>query len=161
MSSTASKIRSRSAMADQIAEWHAEGQRVVFTNGCFDLVHLGHVDYLERAAALGDRLVIGLNSDASVRRLKGPSRPILAEYARARLLAALAFVDGLVVFEEDTPRDLIVHLHPDVLVKGSDYAVDQVAGAREVLDWGGTVELVALVEGQSTSSIIDKIKEGP
>lgn len=161
MSSTASKIRSRSAMAEQIAEWHAKGQRVVFTNGCFDLVHLGHVDYLERAAALGDRLVIGLNSDASVRRLKGPSRPILDEYARARLLAALAFVDGLVVFEEDTPRDLIVHLHPDVLVKGSDYAVDQVAGAREVLDWGGTVELVALVEGQSTSSIIDKIKEGP
>lgn len=158
MPPTASKIQSREALAAQIAAWRAQGESIVFTNGCFDLVHLGHVDYLERAAALGDRLVIGLNSDASVTRLKGASRPILAAHARSRLLAAFEFVDGLVVFDEDTPQELIVALHPDVLVKGNDYTVAEVAGAKEVLSWGGRVELVDLVEGQSTSSIIAKIK---
>ena len=155
---TASKIRSREDLAAQVAAWRAVGEQVVFTNGCFDLVHLGHIDYLERAAALGDRMVIGLNSDSSVTVLKGPSRPILDETSRARLLAALEFVDAVTVFSEETPRNLIVELRPDVLVKGNDYSVAQVAGAKEVLGWGGRVELVDLVEGKSTSSIIAKIK---
>ena len=155
---TAHKIKGRGEMIAQVRDWQADGLKVVFTNGCFDLVHLGHVDYLEKAAALGDRMVIGLNSDASVSRLKGESRPILDGNARGRLLAALEFVHGVVVFEEDTPRSLIAELLPDVLVKGADYSVEQVEGHVEVLANGGEVKLVPLVEGYSTSSIVKKIK---
>ena len=155
---TASKIMDRNAMVQQVKEWQDSGQKVVFTNGCFDLVHLGHVDYLEKAAALGDRLVIGVNSDASVSRLKGESRPILDLDARSRLLAALEFVSGIVAFEEDTPRELIAQLLPDILVKGADYKVEEVEGHKEVLANGGEVLLIELVEGYSTSGIIKKIK---
>lgn len=155
---TSSKIKSQEQMIEQVKDWQSQGQKVVFTNGCFDLVHLGHVDYLEKAAALGDKLVIGLNSDASVKRLKGEKRPILDGNARTRLLAALEFVQGVVVFEEDTPRGLIASLLPDVLVKGADYAVEEVEGHKEVLANGGRVELVELVEGYSTSSIVARIK---
>ena len=145
-------------MFHQIKDWQEQGLKVVFTNGCFDLVHLGHVDYLEKAAALGDRLVIGVNSDDSVSRLKGTSRPILDENARTRLLAALEFVAGVVVFADDTPQELIGYLLPDILVKGADYKVEEVAGHQEVLANGGSVELIDLVNGYSTSSIVDKIK---
>ncbi len=148
----------RDQMIQQVKTWQGKGLKVVFTNGCFDLVHLGHVDYLEKAAALGDKLVIGLNSDDSVRRLKGENRPILDENARTRLLAALEFVQGVVVFDEATPRDLIASLLPDVLVKGADYSVEEVEGHVEVLKNGGRVELVELVKGYSTSSIVAKIQ---
>lgn len=148
----------RDQMIDQVKSWQDQRLKVVFTNGCFDLVHLGHVDYLEKASALGDKLVIGLNSDASVKRLKGENRPILDENARTRLLAALEFVHGVVVFDEETPRSLIARLLPDVLVKGADYTVEQVEGHIEVLENGGQVKLVELVEGYSTSSIVARIK---
>ena len=155
---TSSKILGQDEMIAQVRSWQQEGLQVVFTNGCFDLVHLGHVDYLEKAAQLGDRLVIGLNSDDSVKRLKGNNRPILDENARSRLLAALEFVHGVTVFEDDTPRDLIARLLPEILVKGADYTVDQVEGGKEVMANGGKVELVELVQGYSTSSIVAKIK---
>ncbi len=155
---TSRKIMEQEQMFRQIKDWQEQGLKVVFTNGCFDLVHLGHVDYLEKAAALGDRLVIAVNSDASVSRLKGASRPILDENARTRLLAALEFVAGVVVFTNDTPQQLIGYLLPDILVKGADYKVEEVAGHQEVLANGGSVELIELVNGYSTSSIVDKIK---
>jgi len=155
---TSEKILNQGAMKAKVKAWQANGLQVVFTNGCFDLVHLGHVDYLEKSASLGDKLVIGLNSDASVRRLKGASRPILDAHARSRMLAALAFVDGVVLFGEDTPQHLIALLLPDVLVKGADYSIDQVVGGKEVVENGGRVELVSLVNGYSTSSIVEKIK---
>jgi rfaE bifunctional protein nucleotidyltransferase chain/domain len=138
--------------------WKEAGEPVVFTNGCFDILHLGHIDYLEQAAGRGKRLVVGLNSDASVRRLKGPERPVNPEYARARLLAALAFVDAVVVFGEDTPLQLIASLVPQVLVKGSDYAVSDIVGADVVLAHGGKVETIDLVQGYSTTNIIRKMR---
>lgn len=141
-----------------IAGWHLTSLRVVFTNGCFDLIHPGHLQYLHAARALGDRLVVGLNNDASVRRLKGADRPIMDERARALLLASLYYVDAVVLFAEDTPLKLIQALRPDVLVKGGDYTEDQVVGAPEVRGWGGSVELIPFVAGYSSSAIIAKIK---
>jgi D-beta-D-heptose 7-phosphate kinase/D-beta-D-heptose 1-phosphate adenosyltransferase len=132
---------------------------VVFTNGVFDLLHVGHVALLEAARAAGDALVVGLNSDASVRRLgKGADRPLVAERERARLLAALAAVDCVVLFDDDTPLALIVRLHPDVLVKGADYAREAIVGAAEVEAWGGRVVRVPLVQGQSTTEIVRKLR---
>jgi rfaE bifunctional protein nucleotidyltransferase chain/domain len=142
----------------RIEGWKKEGLKIVFTNGCFDILHIGHADYLEKAAALGDKLVIGLNSDDSVRRLKGESRPVNPEFARARLLAALQFVDLVVVFEQDTPLELIKTLMPDVLVKGSDYGIENIVGAKEVMANGGEVKTVELTEGFSTTKIIEKAK---
>lgn len=142
----------------QVADWQRAGQNVVFTNGCFDIVHLGHIDYLEKARALGDRLVLGLNTDASVSRLKGPSRPVVDEYARARLMAALSFVDTVILFDEPTPKELIEALKPDILVKGDDYTVETIVGADFVLNNGGEVKTVALVPGYSTTTLIEKIK---
>lgn len=135
----------------------AEGRRLVFTNGCFDLLHAGHVTYLEAAARLGDRLVLGLNTDRSVSALKGPSRPVIHEADRARVLAALEAVDAVILFDQDTPLELINALKPDILVKGSDYREDQVVGASEVKSWGGKVALVDIVPGRSTSRIIEKL----
>jgi rfaE bifunctional protein nucleotidyltransferase chain/domain len=135
-----------------------EGTRIVFTNGCFDLVHAGHVRYLEAARALGDVLVVGLNDDASVRRLKGPGRPILLLAERAEVLAGLSAVDHLVAFAEDTPRALIEILAPDVLVKGADWAADDIVGRDVVLGRGGRVERIDLVPGVSTSEIIRRIR---
>ena len=134
------------------------GGRVVFTNGVFDLLHPGHIDVLAAARAAGDALVVGVNSDASVRRLKGPERPVRAEAERSFVLAALEMVDAVTIFDEDTPLELIVALKPDVIVKGGDYTPDTVVGRREVESWGGKVVIVPLTPGQSTTSIIEKLR---
>jgi rfaE bifunctional protein nucleotidyltransferase chain/domain len=140
------------------AEWRrAAPGRVVFTNGVFDLLHPGHVDVLLGARRAGDALVVGVNSDESVRRLKGPSRPVRAEAERAYVLAALSMVDAVVVFGEDTPLETILALKPDVLVKGGDYTASTVVGASEVRSWGGRVDIIALTPGQSTTSIIERL----
>ena len=156
---TEKKILRLDEAMTQIADWQRAGQNVVFTNGCFDIVHLGHIDYLEKARALGDRLVLGLNTDASVSRLKGPGRPVVDEYARARLMAALSFVDTVILFDEPTPKELIEALKPDILVKGDDYTVETIVGADFVMNQGGEVKTVALVKGYSTTALIEKIKE--
>ncbi len=158
-SMTSSKIQTREQAIRQAAEWRAEGQRIVFTNGCFDIVHLGHIDYLEKARALGDRLVLGLNTDASVSRIKGPLRPVVNEYARSRMMAAFEFVDLVTLFDEPTPKELIELIRPDILVKGDDYTVATIVGADFVLANGGSVETIPLVKGYSTTSLIEKIKQ--
>ena len=135
--------------------WHAAGERIVFTNGCFDILHVGHVSYLEKAAQLGQHLIIGLNSDASVRRLKGETRPLVAELDRARLLAALGCVDAVVIFGEDTPTELVKMLRPDVLVKGGDYRPDQVAGR----EYAGRVEIIQFEDGYSTTNLVQRIAQ--
>jgi rfaE bifunctional protein nucleotidyltransferase chain/domain len=146
----------------QAVEWRAslrEGaQALVFTNGVFDLLHPGHVDVLLAARREGDALIVGLNSDDSVRRLKGPSRPVRSETERAYVLAALAVVDGVVVFDQDTPLELIEALRPDVLVKGGDYTESAIVGATEVRSRGGRVVVVPLTPGQSTTSIVEKVR---
>lgn len=140
-------------------EWRERaGSRVVFTNGVFDLLHPGHVDVLLGARRLGDALAVGLNSDASVRRLKGPTRPVRSEAERAYVLAALETVDAVVVFEEDTPLELIKALRPDVLVKGGDYTEASIVGAPEVRSWGGDVVVIPLTPGHSTTSTIERIR---
>jgi rfaE bifunctional protein nucleotidyltransferase chain/domain len=140
--------------------WRAANARVVFTNGVFDLLHRGHAEYLEEARALGDRLVVGVNSDASVRRLKGPSRPIVGEDDRVALVAALACVDLAVLFGDDTPLRLIEAVQPDVLVKGGDYAVPDIVGRDVVEARGGRVTTIALRPGLSTSELVKRIREG-
>lgn len=156
--STVNKIYPLDRLLQEVKIWKNQGNKIVFTNGCFDILHLGHVDYLEKARLLGDKLIVGLNSDTSVRRLKGPQRPINAEYARARVLAALSFVDAVCIFEEDTPKSLIEKVCPDILTKGSDYKIENIVGADFVIKHGGRVQTIELVEGFSTSNIIDKIK---
>lgn len=155
---TSEKILALYDLQNKVAELKRRGKKIAFTNGCFDLVHLGHIDYLEKARAKGDILVVGLNSDASVKRIKGASRPIVDETSRSRLLAALAFVDFVVLFDEDTPEHLISAIVPDVLIKGNDYAISNIVGAETVLSNGGKVETVELVQGYSSSNIIEKIK---
>jgi D-glycero-beta-D-manno-heptose 1-phosphate adenylyltransferase len=155
---TASKIIDWPAAAALVNNWQRNGQTIVFTNGCFDILHIGHVDYLEKARELGDKLVLGLNTDSSIRRIKGPERPIVAEMPRARVMAALAFVDAVVLFDEDTPLRLIQTIRPDILVKGDDYTVENIIGADFVIANGGSVQTISLVKGFSTSSIIEKIK---
>ena len=137
--------------------WRFQQKKIIFTNGCFELVHLGHIDYLSQAADLGDVLIVGLNTDASVRRLKGPTRPVVDENARAVLMASLRFVDAVVFFDEPTPYDLIQLVQPDVLVKGKDYKAEEVVGYDVVMIKGGKVETIELVEGYSTSTLIQKI----
>ncbi|PPK87815.1 rfaE bifunctional protein nucleotidyltransferase chain/domain [Neolewinella xylanilytica] len=139
--------------------WRTVSQRTVFTNGVFDLVHPGHLTYLAQAAGLGHRLIIGVNSDASVRRLKGDTRPVMSLEARMQLLASFFFVDGVIAFEEDTPIELIKHLRPDVLVKGGDYTEETIVGASEVRSWGGTVEVLPYLEGHSSTRILSTIRE--
>ena len=153
-----SKINDLPTLTAKIAGWKNEGKKIVFTNGVFDLLHLGHITYLSKAAEMGDKLIIGLNADASVKRLKGESRPVNDQNNRAALLAALFFVDAVILFEEDTPRELITRLMPDVLIKGADYTIENIAGAKEVLANGGEVKTISLVEGYSSTSIINKIK---
>lgn len=143
-----------------LAPRRRRGERVVFTNGCFDLLHPGHVALLEAARDLGDLLVVGLNSDESVTRLKGPSRPILAQGERATILAALRAVDYVVVFGEDTPLSLVRALRPDVLVKGGDWPPDRIVGRDDVEGWGGRVVTVPLVAGRSTTALAEKILRG-
>jgi D-beta-D-heptose 7-phosphate kinase/D-beta-D-heptose 1-phosphate adenosyltransferase len=148
------KVVTREELVQRVALWKANGERVVFTNGCFDLLHIGHITLLEQARRFGDRLIVAINSDGSVRGLKGPSRPIVGERERARVLAALAAVDAVVVFGEATPLEAIVATRPDVIVKGGDYGVETVVGANEVQSWGGQVKIVPLVAGFSTTQLI-------
>ncbi len=136
----------------------AEKKKLVFSNGCFDILHKGHVDYLEKARDLGDYLVLGLNTDASVKRLKGDQRPLQDQDSRARVMASLEFIDAVILFDEDTPGDLISAILPDILVKGNDYTLDNIVGADVVMENGGKVETIPLVEGYSTTSIIEKLK---
>ena len=137
--------------------WRNQGQTVVFTNGCFDILHAGHIQYLESAARLGDRLIIAVNSDDSVRKLKGESRPINLLASRLYILASLSCVDGVFPFLEETPIEVINQLQPDVLVKGGDYKPENIVGAKEVLSWGGRVEVIPYVEGFSTTKLESKI----
>ena len=140
----------------QFSQFSNDLQNVVFTNGCFDIIHAGHIDYLSKARNLGDVLVVGLNSDESVRRLKGPQRPINDVDARSKVLASLFFVDYVIVFEEDTPLNLIKSVRPDILVKGGDYTRDTVVGADFVESYGGKVVILPFIKGYSTTSIINK-----
>jgi len=151
------KILEREGLAKRIAEWRAAGETIVFTNGCFDLLHVGHVTLLEDCHKFGSKLVLGLNSDASVQRLKGPTRPVVGERERSRVMAALAAVDAVVLFDEDTPLELIREVKPDVLVKGGDYSVATVVGHEDVIAAGGRVEIVPTVEGFSTTNIVRKL----
>jgi D-glycero-beta-D-manno-heptose 1-phosphate adenylyltransferase len=158
MEKTAGKIKSVTEAKATVKAWQGENLQVVFTNGCFDLLHLGHVDYLEKARNLGHRLIVGLNTDDSVSRFKGPERPLQDQHSRARILAALQFVDLVVLFNEDTPLNLISELVPDILVKGSDYLAENIVGADVVKSAGGKVETIEFVLGYSTTKIIEKIK---
>lgn len=153
------KFQPREQAIKLINSWRITGQKIVFTNGCFDLLHPGHVTYLEEARSLGDRLVLGLNDDDSVRRLKGATRPILPLEDRARILAGLMAIDVVIPFHEDTPLELILLTEPDVLVKGGDYQKHEIAGAEEVESWGGKVQVLKFVPGKSTTSIVEKIKD--
>ncbi len=152
------KIVSREAAAEQVERWRRKGWRIGFTNGCFDLLHPGHVHLLEQARTACDRLVVGLNSDVSVRRLKGPARPVQPEAARAAVLASLAAVDLVSIFEEDTPLALLESLHPDLLIKGADYTHATVVGAAEVEGWGGRVMLAGLLPGYSTTATVARLR---
>lgn len=152
------KILDLKSTENHVKTWQAEGQKVVFTNGVFDLLHIGHITYMAKAADLGDKLVIGLNSDSSVKRIKGDDRPVNDQNSRAALLAALFFVDAIVIFEEDTPQNLITTLLPDILVKGADYEIENIVGAKEVLANGGEVKTISFVDGYSSTSIINKIR---
>jgi len=156
---TSRKILPLDKGINKINEWKKNGYKVVFTNGCFDILHLGHLDYLEKSRNLGDRLVIGLNTDSSVRQLKGPNRPINEELSRARMLAALAFVDLVIAFDEETPLELIKNVKPDILIKGKDYSIENIVGAEFVLGNGGEVKTIEILEGYSTTEIINKIKK--
>ena len=138
--------------------WRFKDDKIVFTNGCFDILHKGHIEYLAKAASLGTKLVIGLNTDASVKRLKGDSRPVNDENARALLLASLVFVDKVILFDTDTPRDLIDFVQPDVLVKGGDYKPEEIVGYDRVKAKGGEIVTLDFVEGYSTTSLIEKMK---
>lgn len=142
----------------QLASWRVTDKTVAFTNGCFDILHEGHISSLSQAAAEADFLVVGVNSDSSTQRLKGPDRPVNNEHSRALLLASLAIVDAVVIFEEDTPLQLIKAIQPDVLVKGGDYTIEQIVGSREVIANGGRVVINPIVEGFSTTGIIRQIK---
>jgi rfaE bifunctional protein nucleotidyltransferase chain/domain len=152
-----SRILEPQQLRRRIAGWRGSGQRIVFTNGCFDILHHGHLDYLARAASLGNRLVVAVNSDASVKRLKGPLRPVNEESDRLLALASLLVVDAVCLFTEDTPAEIIELLQPDVLAKGGDYTVDTIVGAGSVLSRGGSVEVIPFVEGYSTTGLIEKI----
>jgi len=146
------------ALCQQRQQWKKEGQRVVFTNGCFDLLHPGHITYLNDAKALGDVLILGLNDDASIQRLKGDTRPINPLHDRAVMLAALKSIDAVVAFSEDTPLKLITALMPDVLVKGGDYSIDTIVGAKEIMQAGGQVQVIPFLEGYSSTRLIQRIQ---
>ncbi|MEY3689000.1 MAG: hypothetical protein RIT37_562 [Bacteroidota bacterium] len=143
---------------DEITVEKAKGKKIVFTNGCFDILHRGHVTYLQQARELGDLLIVGINSDASVKRLKGQERPVNMLEDRAFVLSALKSVDYVIPFDDDTPLNLIMSIMPDILVKGGDYTIERIIGAQEVLAHGGRVEIIPFVPGKSTSSLIDVIK---
>lgn len=152
------KIMSSEDLVSLISVWKSEGKSIVFTNGCFDLLHLGHISYLEEAAGLGDHLIVGLNSQNSVSRLKGPSRPIQDEASRSAVLAGLSCVDAVCIFSEDTPLNLIELISPNVLVKGGDWLPEQIVGSTWVLHHGGIVRSLPFIPGYSTTQIVQKIK---
>jgi len=152
------KVLTVERAVERVREWRAVGESIVFTNGCFDLLHVGHVTLLEDCRAFGSKLVVGMNTDASVKRLKGPNRPVVAERERAKVMAAMGAVDVVVLFDEDTPLELIRALCPDVLVKGGDYSVETVVGHEEVIAAGGSVQIVPTVEGFSTTGLVQKLK---
>ncbi len=156
---TSNKIVSLNDAIELVKNWKSANDKVVFTNGCFDIVHLGHIDYLEKARNLGTKLVLGLNTDASVNRLKGPTRPVVNEYARARMMAAFEFIDAVILFDEPTPLQLIEAVKPDILVKGDDYTVETIVGSDFVIANGGEVKTISLVQGYSTTKLIEKIKQ--
>ncbi|MBS1637724.1 MAG: D-glycero-beta-D-manno-heptose 1-phosphate adenylyltransferase [Bacteroidetes bacterium] len=154
------KLHTRESLAKWLHIWRFQGKKVVFTNGCFDILHLGHVDYLTRTRDLGNVLVLGLNSDSSVKRLgKSPERPINSEQARAAVLGAMECIDAIIIFDEDTPYELIRFVQPDVLVKGSDYKAEDIVGYDIVKANGGEVVTIPFVEGYSTTKLIEKLKK--
>ncbi|MFN5642120.1 MAG: D-glycero-beta-D-manno-heptose 1-phosphate adenylyltransferase [Sphingobacteriales bacterium] len=153
------KILSKERLTDLCSKWKLDGLTVVFTNGCFDILHSGHLELLTQSASLGDKLIVALNSDASIKRLKGDLRPIHHESFRCWMMASLEIVDAVVLFDEQTPLQLIGSFTPTVLVKGGDYAIDQVVGAEHVLSNGGKVEIIPFVNGYSTTNIIEKIQK--
>ncbi len=156
---TADKILNSETLSLLVDKWKAAGEKIVFTNGCFDILHLGHIDYLEKAAAKGTKLIVAINTDSSVKKLKGENRPVNNEQARARLLAALGFVDAVTFFSDDTPEAIIENLSPNILIKGSDYNMSNIVGAEFVLRNGGKVETIDLVKGYSTTQIIKQLKK--
>jgi rfaE bifunctional protein nucleotidyltransferase chain/domain len=143
--------------ASQLSTWRSANEKIIFTNGCFDILHLGHVDYLSKAADLGAKLIIGLNSDASTHLLKGPTRPINNQISRASILAAFFFIDAIIIFDEQTPINLISTILPNVLVKGADYNIADIVGATEVIANGGDVKTISFLDGYSTTAIEQKI----
>lgn len=155
---THNKITDQEAFARQVREWQEAGATIVFSNGCFDLLHAGHTHYLEQAKTLGDKLVLGINTDRSVSALKGAERPVQDEQGRLQIMASLQCVDLVTLFDESTPLRLIELTNPDILVKGDDYTIDTIVGADFVMRNGGRVETIALLKGYSTTAIIDKIK---
>ncbi len=152
------KILEAHHLQQELMRWRKFSKTIAFTNGCFDILHAGHIHSLMQAASFADVLIVGLNSDASTKRLKGDNRPVNNEQNRALLLASLVMVDAVVLFDEDTPHQLITSVMPDVLVKGGDYTVDTIVGAKEVMANGGTVEIIPLVEGLSTTALLQKIE---
>lgn len=156
-----SKIVTSSELVSVVEQWKNNRESIVFTNGCFDLLHLGHIEYLAHAAELGNRLIIGLNSDQSVKQLeKGALRPIKDEKTRATILAALEFVAAVVIFDEETPLDLITKISPDILVKGGDWKIEDIVGSKEVKAKGGEVKTIPFIEGYSTTNYVHKIQNG-
>lgn len=156
---TSDKICELTEAIQRRQAWKLASEQVVFTNGCFDILHLGHVDYLEKARETGTKMIVAVNSDASVRTLKGPERPVNNEYARARIIASLQFVDLVIVFNDETPLELITQLMPDILVKGDDYSIATIVGSKEVIAAGGQVKTIPLVPSYSTTGIIQKLKQ--
>lgn len=159
VSSIPDKIFTLDGLIHQVRRWQLQNRKIVFTNGVFDILHEGHITSLSEAAACGDVLIVGVNTDASVKRLKGENRPVNNEDSRALLLASLVIVDAVILFDEDTPLNLITRILPDVLVKGGDYTLEQIVGAKEVMANGGEVKIVPILEGFSTTALIQKIKE--
>jgi len=153
------KILSGQDLDRQLAYWRFKSQKIVFTNGCFDILHRGHIDYLSKAADLGHVLIVGLNTDDSVRRIKGPERPIKDEFSRALILSSLSFVSAVVLFDEDTPYNLIEQIQPDILVKGSDYNSEEIVGYDIVKAKGGKVITIDYIEGFSSTRIIERMRQ--
>jgi rfaE bifunctional protein nucleotidyltransferase chain/domain len=152
------KIFDRKKLENQLAVWRFKDKKIVFTNGCFDLLHLGHIDYLSKAKDQGDVLIVGVNTDSSVQRLKGKNRPVTDEISRSMIMASLQFVSAVVLFDEDTPYDLIQQVQPDVLVKGSDYTPEDIVGYDVVKAKGGEIVTIDFLKGYATTGIIEKIK---
>ena len=153
------KVFDLDSISEKVNNWKSKNH-IVFTNGCFDILHLGHIDYLFKASKLGDKLIVGINTDKSIQRIKGENRPIQNEFSRTSILASLSCVDAVVLFHEDTPKQLIELIQPNTLVKGADYEVENIVGSNFVIANGGSVETIPFLEGYSTSHIINSIKNG-